>query len=85
VQAHESYPVHLVGHAMWRWLELRLELVDARVAALEGGLRGWLCGERHGSGGGLSSVIWMALSGRWGILMLVVLWCWQLPGRVSEA
>jgi hypothetical protein len=50
------------------------EFSDAEVAASEGGLRGRLYGERRGGGGGLSlRVMWMTRSGRWGILVLVVL------------
>jgi hypothetical protein len=36
---------------------LAIPKVDAGVVASEGGLRGWLYGERRGSGDGLSSVI----------------------------
>jgi hypothetical protein len=59
--------------------------MDAGVAAPEGGLRGHLYGERHGGGGGLaSSVMRMAWSGRWGILLLAVLRLWQQPDCGSE-
>jgi hypothetical protein len=47
-------PRPFVVGAMRHWSELWLEFVDARVAALEGGLRGRLCGERCGGGGSLS-------------------------------
>jgi hypothetical protein len=74
LQACETYPVHLVGRAMWHWLELWLEFVDARLAALEGGTA--LMALRRAMWQwwwSLSSVIRMAWRKLWGILVLAVL------------
>jgi hypothetical protein len=53
----------------------KFEFVDAGAAALEGGLHGWLYGERHGGGGGLSlrSCGWHGLDGG-------ASWCWRRYG-----
>jgi hypothetical protein len=56
LQACVTYPVLLVGCAMWHLSELWLESVDAGTAALEGGLHRRLSGERRGGGDG--SFIW---------------------------
>lgn len=49
------------------------EFADAGAAALEGGLRGRLYGERRGGGDGLSLAVWTARSGRRGTLVLAEL------------
>jgi hypothetical protein len=51
-----------------------MQIMDASVTALEGGLQGRLFGERHGIGDGLPSLVKrVAKSERRGILVLAVL------------
>jgi hypothetical protein len=60
--------------------------MDVRAAALEGGLRSRLDDERRCSGGGFSPLsMRVAMSGRWGILVLAMLRHWRLLDRVLEA
>jgi hypothetical protein len=55
-------PVNLLS---WRLPRHGCEISDAEAAALEGGLRGRLYGERHGGGGGASlcSCGWRGVDG----------------------